>query len=671
VGLLFPVGCRQVAPGLRIGLESRAAGRKVIILGVDGMDPQLCERMMYRGELPHLTRMRDRGGYRRLGTSIPPQSPVAWANFITGAGPGVHGIFDFIHRDPMKQCMPYYAAAETVNGGAGWSIDEYTVPLTFWPFSHQPTQTFLRRSGTPFWDYLDEAAIPCWIYDIPSNYPPSPSRHGYVRCLSGLGVPDLLGGYGTYQHFSEDTFRLKREGGGIRKPLVFRNHTATSTLTGPKNTCLKKPKSVEVEFQIYRHPAEPTARIELQNHTIVLKQGEWSDWCQIDFELTMPPFLPNNHVSGIARFYLQEVRPNFRLYVTPVNIDPSDPGGQRITEPEAFVTEVSDELGLFYTTGFQEDHKALSNRIFSDEEFRRQAEYVFAERLNLLAFARQQFQEGLLFFYVSSTDLQAHMFWWDSDKKHPVRSSGGARKYNQVILDLYKRIDDIAGNIWEQYGDEATIFVMSDHGFCHFHRQFNLNTWLRNNGYLRPVDCKSLLNPRRGRLVDWSMTRAYGMGLNGMYLNLAGRERDGVVGQAERAALLDEIRQKLLAVRDPLDNQPVIARVDKSDEVYTGPMASTAPDLIIGYHRGYRASWATTLGDITDELISDNDSAWSADHCMATHLLPGVVFSNKPILQDEPSLVDLAPTILQEFDVTPPSTMQGTDLFGPRAEGSA
>ncbi|MGD2109308.1 MAG: alkaline phosphatase family protein, partial [Phycisphaerae bacterium] len=203
------------------------------------MDPRLCERMMARGELPHLARMRDRGGYRRLGSSVPPQSPVAWANFITGSGPGVHGIFDFIHRDPKEQCLPFYAAAETVYGGEGWDLGDYTIPLTFWPFDHQPTETVLRRMGTPFWDYLDEAAIPCWIYDIPSNYPPSPSRHGHVHCLSGLGVPDLLGGYGTYQYFSEDTFRRKREAGGMRKPLVFKSNEAYTTLTGPTNTYLK------------------------------------------------------------------------------------------------------------------------------------------------------------------------------------------------------------------------------------------------------------------------------------------------------------------------------------------------------------------------------------------------------------------------------------------------
>jgi len=221
----------------------------------------------------------------------------------------------------------------------------------------------------------------------------------------------------------------------------------------------------------------------------------------------------------------------------------------------------------------------------------------------------------------------------------------------------------------DRYGSKSTILVMSDHGFCNFRRQFNVNTWLRDQGYLGPSDCRSLLNPDVGRLVDWAKTRAYGMGLNGLYLNLRGRERDGIVESSEREALLEEIRGKLLSVRDPLDGQPVIAEVYRSDKVYTGPQAVNGPDLIIGYHRGFRASWATTLGDLEAEAITKNDSAWSADHCIAADQVPGVIFSNRPIVHGAPSLIDLAPTILEHFAVSVPEAMKGKSLFKPVAAG--
>lgn len=636
---------------------------KIIVLGFDGLDPRLCERLMDAGELPNLSRMRDAGGYRRLATTTPPQSPVAWASFITGANPGVHGIFDFIHRDPAKQCAPYYSAAQTITGDEGWEVGGHKLPLEFWPFNHTPTKTLLKRGGTPFWDYLDQAGIRTMIYCIPANYPPSRSHHGHVSCLSGMGVPDLLGTYGTYQFFTEKADQPKEEPGGIRGLLVFKEHAATATLTGPMNSYLKNPRAATLDFLIYRHPTEATARIELQGRTIVLKEGEWSDWCDVDFELEMPPFLPNVRVGGICRFYLQQVHPTLSLYVTPINIDPSNPGGQRISEPADFVTRISGELGRFYTAGFQEDHKALSNKVFSDMEFQQQAGYVLNERLKLLEYATDHYQDGLLFFYFSSTDIQAHMFWWDSDEKHPLRTPGEARKYHRVIVNLYKQMDKIVGRINRRYADEATIVVMSDHGFCNFRRQFNLNTWLRDNGYLNPPFAESLLDPRRRTLVDWSKTRAYGLGLNGLYVNLAGRERDGIVRLGEREALLNEISEKLLAVRDPANGKPVIMQVDRSDRVYSGPYASNAPDLIVGYHRGYRASWATTLGNITSEVLTDNDSAWSADHCIAADEVPGVIFSNRSIRRENPSLIDLAPTILEQFGVQVPETMTGGSLF--------
>lgn len=359
------------------------------------------------------------------------------------------------------------------------------------------------------------------------------------------------------------------------------------------------------------------------------------------------------------------MHPTLSLYVTPINIDPSNPGGQRISEPADFATRISSELGRFYTTGFQEDHKALSNKVFSDLEFQQQAGYVLNERLKMLEYATDHYQDGLLFFYFSSTDVQAHMFWWDSDEKHPLRTPGEARKYHRVIVDLYKQMDKVVGRINRRYGDEATIVAMSDHGFCIFRRQFNLNTWLRDNGYLNPPFATSLLGPRRGTLVDWSKTRAYGLGLNGLYLNLAGRERDGIVRLGDREALLNEISEKLLAVRDPANGKPVIAQVDRSDQVYSGPYASTAPDLIVGYQRGYRASWATVLGNITEEVLTDNSSAWSADHCIAADEVPGVIFSNRPIRRENPSLIDIAPTILAEFGVDVPPTMTGGRLFEP------
>src|SRR5262249_5042726 len=236
----------------------------------------------------------------------------------------------------------------------------------------------------PFWDYLDAAGVPSTFYDLPCNYPPSPSHHGHHRCIAGMGTPDLLGSYGTYQFFSEDgPAEPVDEAGGRRTGLSFSSETARAGLVGPETSFLCVPRPVTVAFLIHRDRQANAAVIELQGRRIVLKAGEWSRWTQVDFELSTPAFVPNKHVSGICRFYLQEVSPNFRLYVTPLNIDPSAPA-VRLSEPPSFIQDVSKRLGLFYTAGFQEDHKARSNNVFVDDEFVKQAGMVLEERLALL-----------------------------------------------------------------------------------------------------------------------------------------------------------------------------------------------------------------------------------------------------------------------------------------------
>ena len=635
-------------------------GKKVIVLGIDGMDPILTERLMQAGQLPNMARLAAQDGYRQLGTSIPPQSPVAWANFINGAGPGSHGIFDFIHRDPSQQCLPFYSAARTVGGEGYWELGDHKLQANCWPFNHKAPGTQLGRQGTPFWEYLDQAGIKSVFYDLPANYPASPSKYGHHQCLSGMGVPDMLGTYGTYQHFAEDgPVRPLNEGGGRRSMIFFEGDTASPApaLVGPPNSFLTAPAPTTIRFDAHRDRQARVAVIEIQGKTLLLKKGQWSRWIQLDFELSTPKWMPNKHISGICRFYLQEFAPNFRLYVTPINIDPSDPA-IRITEPPSFSKAISKNLGLFYTAGFQEDHKALSNSVFTDREFAEQSGQVLDERLSLLNYACDHYEEGLLFFYFSSTDMQAHMFWWDTEEPRPTRSPEEAQRYFGHLQTIYRKMDSAVGDLLTRYGDQATLIILSDHGFANFKRQFNLNTWLRENGYLGPRDSTSLLKD-----VDWSRTRAYGMGINGLYLNLKGREKNGIVEPGlQREELLDELVTKLEAVRDT-DNRSVIGKVYRTDQVYHGPATALAPDLVIGYRRDYRASWETCLGDMTPEILSDNVSAWCADHCADPSEVPGVLFCNKPIKDSDPTLKDLAPTLLTEFGLNVPPAMEGKALF--------
>ena len=652
--------------------KKHSPGKKVIVLGIDGMDPRLSERLMNAGLMPNFAKLRKMGGYKLLGTSTPPQSPVAWANFTTGAGPGTHGIFDFVHRDPEKQDGPVNSMSYVKPGKGSIGLGNYRLQLNFWPFSHTSSRIVLGRKGVPFWDYLDEAGIFSHIYFMPANYPPSPSKYGHHFSLSGLGTPDITGTIGTFQHFAEgDVKETKDEFCGKRSGLVFKNDTAEAILYGPPQTFLKSHEPAVISFLVHRDRQAKSVVVQIQEHRILLKEGQWSDWVELNFKIKMPSLIPDKNISGICRFYLQQVEPTLRLYVSPININPADPV-MEICQPGNFSKRISEELGLFYTVGFQEDYNARVQDVFNDEEYAEQSNLVLQQRLELLEYALEHYKGGVLFFYFSSTDLQSHVFWWDlwdSSEEHPFRSRTEAIKYNNHIKELYKKMDSVLGDILNRHGNDATIFALSDHGFGNYRKSFNVNAWLVENGYLpfctNVYPLKKQMQNTDSRihiLIDWSRTRAYALGMNGLYINLQGRERYGIVKPSEREQLLEELVRKLEVVRD-VDGRPVIRKVYRSDQIYSGPQTKLAPDLIIGYHRGYRCDGRTVKGELGKDSLFDNKEAWTADHCFDPHEVPGVLFCNRPILARSPSLIDLAPTILAEFGLSRPATMEGKSIF--------
>lgn len=656
-------GCEKVSGAL--GGKSKQAHKKICIIGCDGMDPKLVRRMIDEGRMPNFARLEREGSFKPLGTSIPPQSPVAWSDFITGAGPGVHGIFDFIHRDPSKQAAPYFSTNRIVEGDKHdpFHVGRYAVPKEMvLPWIKSAENELLRR-GTPFWEYLDQRGIPVQMYKLPANYPPSKSDHGHACCLAGMGVPDALGSQGIYQHYSTKPGRDNKAADGYRLRLLRTEASGaySGRIWGPPNEMDVKGSDLFVDLKVYPDPQNKVAKLIYTNRglmgdedvELVLDEGQWSDWADIHFLKT--PVGPT--FSVMARFYLQKVRPDIEIYMTPLNFNPAAPAAV-FSEPPSFATEIAEAIGPYHTQGFAEAFNARKHKLLSDEEYHVQADLILDESLRMMDYALDRFEDGVLFFYFSSTDLQAHIFWWDSDAKHPIRTAEAAKKYMGVIENLYVRMDEALARCRAKLGEDVTYVVMSDHGFANFGRCVGLCTWLRKEGYLVA---------QRGVVVDadWSKTRAYGLGLNGLYLNLKGREKHGIVDPREKDALLAEITEKLLALEDPINGEKVIKQIYRTEECYSGPEAKNAPDLIIGYARNYRASWNTCLGDFDAEVVFDNENAWSADHCIAHDLVPGIVLSNRRIEMEAPALIDLAPTLLSEYGVDVPEQMTGRNIFAP------
>jgi predicted AlkP superfamily phosphohydrolase/phosphomutase len=290
---------------------------------------------------------------------------------------------------------------------------------------------------------------------------------------------------------------------------------------------------------------------------------------------------------------------------------------------------------------------------------------VLAEHRRIFDKEFPKFQDGVFFFYFSSLDLNSHMFWRLMDTKHPEYDAALAAQNGSAIADFYQQIDQVLGEVLPKLDNDTTLLVLSDHGFAPYYRSFNLNTWLLHNGYIKLKRGADLDSNEPFAGVDWTQTRAYGIGLNGFYLNLRGRERNGIVQTGAQAdALLTEIKDKLLQVKDPKTGLSVITRVDRANEVYQGPYAASGPDMIVGYNRGYRAGWKTILGAFPADEIEDNTNPWSGDHCMDYTLVPGVLLSNRKISAESPALTDIAPTVLSEFGIAKPPAMMGQSVFG-------
>jgi predicted AlkP superfamily phosphohydrolase/phosphomutase len=590
---------------------------------------------------------------------------VAWANFITGRNPGGHGIFDFIARDP-ETYLPYLSTTVTDEGprvvklgGLSLSMPEalsfgkYRLPLS-------GGEVQLLRKGKAFWEILEEHDIPTVVLRLPSNYPPIGKK---TRAISGMGTPDMLGTYGTFSFYTTRPYVVTEETGGKVHVVDNFNNKVEARIVGPPDPFVEGFPSIEVPFAAYLDPDYPVAKVEIQGNELILNQGEWSDWVTVRLEAGFFPIKYFTTKQGIVRFYLKSVRPDFELYVSPIQIDPRAPA-LPISTPAGYSAELAEAIGPFYTQGIAEETWALNEERLNEEEYLEQSEFVFEQTKRMLDYELDRYEWGLLYCYFSTVDPLQHMFWRLRDQEHCMYDEELAAKYGGVIEHYYTRLDSVLGGAISRVGDDATVIVLSDHGFTTFRKNFHLDTWLYWNGYISLRDEFREESDEFFENVDWSGTRAYALGLNGLYINQIGRESGGIVAPGpEKEHLLDELRDKLLAVTDPENGRQVIAAVYKTGECYSGGCAEDAPDLIIGYGAGYRGSWETALGKVTRSLLTDNAKKWSGDHCMAKEVIPGVLFTNRRIGYTRPALYDLAPTILAEFGIDKHPGMDGTDLF--------
>jgi predicted AlkP superfamily phosphohydrolase/phosphomutase len=628
--LFLTVGSVLSWPFRMLGMMARgrkgfrnARVKKLVFLGLDGFDPGLAERFMAEGKLPNLSRLAEEGSYRRLRTTFPALSPVAWSTFATGVNPAKHNIFDFLNRD-LRSYTPELSSSRVSPPRRTVRLGRWTIPLS------RPVVE-LRRRSTPFWKILGEHAIGSTILRVPITFPPDDFNG---RLLSAMCTPDLRGTQGSFSSFSTRTEEFSSEGGS-RYPLT--------QVQGGLSGVLEGPEKIATAFRI----TEETLEIDGQRFPLHL--GQYTPWIHVGFRKSL-----GLSVRGIVRFLLTETGRETSLYATPVQIDPESPA-LPISQPGYYASYLSKLFGPFATVGMAEDTWALNEGVIDEDAFLKQAEEIKQERERMFFSALDRTRRGTVACVFDTTDRVQHMFYRYLDQRVTGRHAG-------VIEALYRDMDRLVGETLKYVDENTALFVLSDHGFCAFRRGVNLNTWLLQNGYLALRDGAST-SGKYFEGVDWGRTRAYTLGLGGLYLNVRGRESGGTVPADESDALKRELVDKLTMLHDTDTGEIAIRNAYISSELYKGPYLGAAPDLIIGYADGYRTSWDAAIGRVSAAVFEDNEKAWSGDHCVDPALVPGVLFSNRRLDSDDPGIEDMAPTALWLFGIPRPVWMEGDSVF--------
>ncbi|HUI26231.1 MAG TPA: alkaline phosphatase family protein, partial [Candidatus Kryptonia bacterium] len=338
-----------------------------------------------------------------------------------------------------------------------------------------------------------------------------------------------------------------------------------------------------------------------------------------------------------------------------------------ISHPRYYGTYLAKLLGRFSTLGLAEDTWALNERVLDEDGFLDQAYLIHAERERQLFDALEKTRSGVVVCVFDATDRVQHMFYRYTDPDPRAECPGDRSRYARVVEQLYQRMDEMLGRIRAHVDERTVLFVLSDHGFASFRRGVNLNAWLHREGYLA-LKPGAAGDAEYLRDVDWARTRAYAVGLAGLYINQRGREAEGIVARGEEFERLKrEIAEKLVTLRDPDGDRAVIREAVDIAQRYTGPYLDQSPDLIIGYADGYRVSWDAAVGKVAGDVVADNPKSWSGDHCVDPSLVPGVLFCNRQMATETPSIVDIAPTLLDLYGVAVPRHMEGRSLGIARA----
>lgn len=671
-----------------------AQGR-VMVLGVDGLDHALVQRFMAEGVMPECAALARDGAGRKLATTNPAQSPVAWASLTTGLDPGKTRILGFLERGVEKgavvprlagvrreEVVVLSTAARIVwivlaaLPGLGWwwllrrrwkrgaligglllmasCVVIVRVVLAEIPLSlPRPVNA---REGKALWELVDAEGVAATSLRAPMAFPAPELEHG--RLLTGLGTPDLLGTPGSWLIHGKDPVPEGREvtrmGGQLATMQPGEPGHWSGRVPGPVDP-LGRGGALSIPFRL--EDSVPP-RLHLGDAVHVL-EDQFSEFVELEFPLgrILPP------LRGLTRFRALNAEAT-RIYQEPVGFDPRHQLPTAcITTPRALGSDLCAH-GLFETCGWATATNPFQDERIGADVFMEDVRSVLAADERLLMEEAQRPDWKLFFSVLAAPDRVQHVAWSAFDVTHPGHSRADKR-LGAAIPWVYREVDRIVGRLRREILTSAdTLMLVSDHGFAPFREAVNLNRWLADQGLLVAASGARSLGADLGqpvRSVDWSQTRAYHLGLGRIWLNMKGREPHGIVPAAEAGALLQELRTQLLELRH--EGRPVVRSVAIAAELY-GAGSSAGADLVIGFERGFRTSWDACLLGCDEPVVAENTTRWTGDHCSVDpELVPGVLFASRPLAEGEARIVDVLPTVLDALGVAKPRDLDGRSLW--------
>lgn len=467
------------------------------------------------------------------------------------------------------------------------------------------------RKARSFWSILGEHGIFSHVLRVPVSWPPE--RFNGVQ-LSAMGAPDLRGSQGTYTLFSCQ-----------EEPLSNGDLVLWESQHSDYFAVLRLDHVGELNLRL-----SSQGKLSWPGHSEQLQPGRLTQWRT----------LPIGKALALGQFLLlSPIGHPPRLYLSALQIHPRHPLWP-ISSPAYYSQSLAQLHGDFATCGMAEDTGALEDGILTRQQFLEQADQIHQQRRHqFLHMLSRTGKDSATVAVFDGSDRVSHMAFEDEE----------------TMRDLYKIMDALVGETLERVSPQDLLIVLSDHGFKKVHACVDLNCWLSQQG---------LFVKAEDGTIDWTRTKVVFLGLSGLHFNLLGREPQGCLAAEEVEGLTTFLVQEIPKLVDPKTQQPLVAKVFPSRQIYSGPYLEHAPDLVVAFQCGYRSLKQASHGQASQRLLWENPTAWCADHCFHPAQVPGVLYSNQK-LRGGAHLRDLAPTMLDCFGVACPEYLEGRSLLEP------